>query len=124
MAVYYVFQGETYKDERIGGYVWSPQLNKSGRNNAGYTMMKNIRKGDFILHNSNRKIVSISIAKNDYYEANQPIELYTANTSIKWSHKGFRVDSDYCDLDVPVIVTNYKQWLADHYIEGSAFTRK
>lgn len=28
MAVYYVFQGETYDEERAGGYVWSPQLNE------------------------------------------------------------------------------------------------
>ncbi len=75
MAVYYVFQGETYAEERAGGYVWSPQLNKSGGKNAGYTMMTNIRKGDFILHNANGKVVSISVAKDDYYEAIQPHEL-------------------------------------------------
>lgn len=69
MAVYYVFQGETYDEERAGEYVWSPQLNKSGGKNVGYTMMTNIHKGDFILHNSNGKIVSISVAKDDYYEA-------------------------------------------------------
>lgn len=123
MAVYYVFQGETYDEERAGGYVWSPQLNKSGGKNAGYTMMTNIRKGDFILHNSNGKIVSISVAKDDYYEANQPHELSVADTSVEWDDEGYRVDTDYFDFDVPVIATNHKQWLADHYIEGSAFTR-
>ena len=61
-------------EERTCGYVWSPQLNRSGGKNAGYTMMTSIRKGDFILHNSNSKIVSISIAKSDCYEANQPLE--------------------------------------------------
>lgn len=123
MAVYYVFQGETYKEERSGSYVWSPQLNKSGGKNAGYTMMTNIRKGDFILHNSNGKIVSISIAKDDYYKANQPHELSVAETSVEWDDEGYRVDTDYFDFDVPVIATNYKQWLMDHYIDGSAFTR-
>ena len=123
MAVYYVFQGETYNEERTGGYVWSPQLNKNGGKNAGYTMMTNIRKGDFILHNSNGKIMSISVTKDDYYEANQPRELLVADTSVKWDDEGYRVDTEYFDFDVPVLATNHKQWLADHYIEGSAFTR-
>ena len=38
MAVFYVFQGETYNEECSGGYVWSPQRNKAGGKNAGYTM--------------------------------------------------------------------------------------
>ena len=122
MAVYYVFQGETYNEERTGGYVWSPQLNKNGGKNAGYTMMTNVCKDDFILHNSNGKIVSISIAKNDCYESNQPRELSIAETTFKWNDKGYRIDTEYFDFDVPVIATNYKDWLANHYIEGSAFT--
>lgn len=123
MAVYYVFQGETYAEERAGGYVWSPQLNKSGGKNAGYTMMTNIHKGDFILHNSNGKIMSISIAKDDYYEADQPHELSVAETTVEWNDEGYRIDTDYFDFDVPVITTNHKSWLATHFIEGSAFTR-
>ena len=39
MTVYYVFQGMTYDNERTGGYVWSPQLAKGGRKNAGYDRM-------------------------------------------------------------------------------------
>ena len=124
MSVFYVFQGETYKEEREGGYVWSPQLNKSGGKNAGYTMMTNIRKGDFILHNSNGKIMSLSIAKDDCHEASQPSELLSATTSVEWANDGYRVDTEYFDLDVPVIATNYKSWFIEHYIDGSAFTRK
>lgn len=123
MAVYYVFQGETYNEERTGGYVWAPQKNKSGVINVGYTNMTDIHKGDYILHNFNGKFVSISVAKDDCYESNQPHELSEADTSVEWNDEGYRVDTDYCDLEVPVVVKNYKQWLADNYIEGSAFTR-
>lgn len=123
MAVYYVFQGETYNEEKMGGYVWSPQRNRRGHMNAGYTMMTNIRKGDFILHNSNGKIVAISAARNDCYEANQPHALTMAKTSVEWNEEGYRVDTNYFEFDVPLIATNYKNWLADHYVEGSAFTR-
>mgnify|MGYP002626941571 CR=1 FL=1 len=124
MSVYYVFQGETFAEEREGGYVWSPQFNKSGGKNAGYIMMTNVKKGDFILHNSNGKIMSISIAKTDCYTANQPHELAVAEKTIKWNDEGYRIDTVYFDFDVPVIATNYKEWLAAHFVEGSAFTKK
>ena len=123
MAVYYVFQGETYNEERAGEYIWSPRLNKNGGRNAGYTMMTNVRKGDFILHNSNGKVLAISIAKEDFYEATQPRELVVAETSVEWSDEGYRVDTEYYDFEVPLYTTPYKEWLERHYIEGSAFTR-
>ena len=49
MAVFYVFQGLTYDIERKGGYVWSPQLTKNGKKNAGYSKMTKIKKSDFII---------------------------------------------------------------------------
>ncbi len=123
MAVFYVFQGETYDQERPGGYVWAPKLNRNGGKNAGYSMMTNIRKGDFILHNVTGKVVSISIAQTDYYEAKEPHELIEADTSVDWDEAGYRVDTKYFDFDVPLLTINYKNWLEDHYIDGSAFTR-
>jgi hypothetical protein len=123
MSVFYVFQGETYDEERSGGYVWSPQRTKSGGRNAGYTMMTKIRKGDFILHNANGMVKSISIATDDYYEAKQPRELSSAATTIQWDEDGYRVDVNYFDFDIPVKATNYTDWLKNHYIEGSAFTK-
>lgn len=123
MSVFYVFQGETYKEEHAGGYVWSPQLDKAGHRNAGYTMMTNIKEDDFILHNENGKVVAISVAQTDCYEARQPKELSEADTTVKWDDEGYRIDTDYFEFDVPLITTNYKDWLEKHYIDGSAFTR-
>ncbi len=123
MAVFLVYQGETYKEEREGGYVWSPQLNSSGRKNAGYTMMTNIHKGDFILHSKNSKIVSLSIAKEDCKNANKPHELSIAKTTVNWSNNGYRVDTDYFDFDHPVRNSDHRAWLAKHYIKSSAFDK-
>lgn len=63
-------------------------------------MMTSILKGDFILHNSNGKIVSMSIAKSDCYDANQPLELSMVDTSVEWDDKGYRIDTDYFDFDL------------------------
>lgn len=122
MSVFYVFQGETYKHERDGGYVWSPQTAKNGSKNAGYTTMTYIRKNDFILHNRNGKIVAISVARTDCYEAAQPSELIAANTTVQWNNDGYRIDCDYYEFDTPLRTYLHTGWLAGHYQKDSAFT--
>lgn len=122
IVVFYVFQGETYNLEREGNYVWSPQRNKSGGRNIGYTTMTEVCKDDFILHNASGKIVAISIAQTNCFEAEQPIELEKANTTVTWNNEGYRINCKYIDFDVPLFTSPLTQWLADHYVEGSAFT--
>lgn len=123
MSVFYVYQGDTYAEERKGEYLWSPKLNKLGGKNIGYTMMTKIKKEDFIIHNCNGKIVAISIAKSNCYESNKPIELTTIKASSDWRSDGYRIDTEYFDMDTPLIVTKYKKWLASNYKEKSAFTK-
>ena len=66
--------------------------------------MTQIREGDFILHNSNGKLVAISIARKDCRCAEQPQELINANTSVQWDNLGYRVDTtEYFVFDNPVI---------------------
>ena len=123
MPIYYVLQNQTYKQERQGEYVWAPQIDQGGRQNAGYKMMTELKQGDFILHHYKRKVMSISIAKNDCYEATQPHELVTAEKNIDWDESGYRVDVEYFDFDPPFNMKELEAWLRENYIEGSAFTK-
>ena len=50
MPIFYVHQNKTYEQEKSGGFVWSPQLAKGGRKNVGYSNMKKLHAGDYILH--------------------------------------------------------------------------
>lgn len=118
MSVYFVNQGKSYNEERRGGYVWSPQYTKSGNKNAGFTTMKSIKQGDFILHNNDAKIVAISIAETNCQDAKRPVEL----SSTDWVDDGYRIDTKYFDINVPLVLGNHRQWLIEHYKEGSAFT--
>lgn len=52
MAIFFVNQKNTYKQERAGSYIWSPKFNKNGTNNSSYKLMKGVKKGDFIIHNA------------------------------------------------------------------------
>ena len=124
MAIFYVYQKQTYQYERSGGYLWAPQRNLGGSKSAGYTNMTDICKDDFILHNDNGKLVAISIAKEDCYESDQPEELINADKDIEWNREGYRVDCEYVDFDVPVEMNTMADWLEEHHIEKSAFTYK
>jgi hypothetical protein len=122
MTVYYVFQGMTYDNERIGGYVWSPQLAKGGRKNAGYDRMTKIRKGDFILHSVAGELRAISYATSNCYKAPQPQELIDAPKYIEWGNNGYKVDCKYFNFDTPISVKDYKDWLKHNFDKDSAFT--
>lgn len=122
MSLFYVFQGVTYELEKKGGYVWSPQLTKDGKKNAGFSNMMKIQKGDFILHNQNGKVVAISIAKNDCEEVDQPRELMEGGSSDLWNKEGYRVKLTYYPFDVKLVTADFRQWLIDNYKENSAFS--
>ena len=124
MAIYLVNQGKTYKDEHEGGYLWSPKRDAGGKNNAGYTLMTSVKRGDFILHNSGGKISSISIAVRDCYDAMQPDELHNSQTEYAWSDDGYRIDTEYHDFDVPLINSDIAAWAKIHPAEGSCFDIK
>ncbi len=120
MSVFYVYQGTSYPSERDGGFVWAPKLNSQGHRNKGYTMMTNIKKGDFILHNLNGKLMAVSIAQTDCFDADKPTDKYGRGTP--WDDDGYRVNTIYKELDRPVIVTDHKKWLAANHKDESAFT--
>ncbi len=123
MSIYYVLQNQTYKQERQGGYVWAPQTNQGGKQNAGYKMMTELKQGDFILHHCKRKLMAISVAKNDCYESNQPNELVTAEKDIEWDEAGYRVDVEYYDFEPQLNMKDLEAWLRENHIQGSAFTK-
>ena len=75
MNLFYVFQGQTYKEEHSGGFLWAPQKNNGGGTTSDHTNMLQVRKGDLTLHHCKQKVVALSLARSDVYEANMPTEL-------------------------------------------------
>ena len=121
MAIFLVNQGQTYKYEREGGYIWSPKLNKAGQRNRGYDMMKEVRRGDYILHNSGGRIAAISVVKEDCKSGRQPRELKTANSIYEWDDDGWVVYTKYYDFDNPILTSNLQEWAQENYTKDSAF---
>ena len=121
MATYFVYQNQTYSEERAGKYIWSPKLNQNGHRNAGYELMREVHQGDFIIHSSGRKIVSVSVAQTDCYSCDQPKDLGGEDL---WNLDGYRVDLEYFDLTNPYDIGQDENWLISNYDPASPFTVK
>ena len=121
MAIYLVNQGKTYRYERAGNYIWSPKLNKAGQQNKGYNLMKSVKKGDFILHNSGGKLSAISVVKEDCKSGTQPHELKVGQNEYEWDDDGWVVNTEYYDFDVPLLTADLVEWAIANYRDDSAF---
>ena len=121
MAIFLVNQGQTYKHERAGSYIWSPKLNKAGQRNRGYDLMKEVRKGDYILHNSGGRISAISVVQEDCKSGSQPSELKTAKSAYVWDDDGWIIFTKYYDFDTPVLTPDLREWANQNCTKDSAF---
>src|SRR5690625_5018557 len=94
---FFVFQNKSFDQEFAGGYLWSPQFNKNGHRTSHYEQMKNVRKGDLIIHSFNKKISAISIALTDVYESDRPLN---SGVHDDWDVKGWRVDTSIIEFQI------------------------
>lgn len=100
MAVWWVFQNESFDRSRKGGYLWAPLLDKSGHKKNHWEYVDQVKKGDVILSSKDRHVVAMSVAKQDAYKSNQP----DPEDAKLWNMEGRRVDVAYVDIDPPVSV--------------------
>lgn len=75
--------------------------------------MTKIKKGDYIFHHCNGKIVSISIAISNCYNAKKPDEL--SEIPNNWNRDRYRIDIEYYDFDILLKLSEHKSWLKVNY---------
>lgn len=100
MAVWWVFQNNSYDRSREGGYLWAPLFDKVGNKKSHWETMAQVQPGDIVLSSVGRRIVATSVAKSGAYESEQP-DLQDAEF---WTGSGRRVDVAYVDLPTPLPV--------------------
>ena len=54
---------KTFHQEHQGGYLWAPQYGNSGRTASHWSKMKEVKRGDVIIHSYKKQIIAISVAK-------------------------------------------------------------
>jgi hypothetical protein len=82
---WWVNQGQTFKPERKGGYIWAPQKGKNGQSIFHHVNVSQVRAGDVIWHYVDGKIISVSRAISDAVVLIKPEELGTEN----WATEGY-----------------------------------
>jgi putative restriction endonuclease len=100
MAVWWVFQNESFERSRKGGYLWAPLVDKRGNKKNHWEYVDQVKKGDVVLSSKDRHLVALSVAKKDAYRANQP----DPEDAKLWNLEGRRVDVAYVDLDPSISV--------------------
>lgn len=98
MNVYLVAQNASHEIENEYNFLWSPKLTKAGGRNLGYENMKQVRKGDVILHSFDQAIKGVSVAVDDVYSADRP-DFLGFDSDEKWNPDGWRVDVSMIPVD-------------------------
>ncbi|MEM1110698.1 MAG: HNH endonuclease signature motif containing protein [Pseudomonadota bacterium] len=100
MRYWWVNQKQTYKHEFAGGYLWSPQLNKRGRNIRAYDLMRLVNPGDIVFSYADAQIKALGLVSGNCYPFPKPTEF--GSTGANWSEVGWKVDVQYNSLSQPL----------------------
>src|SRR5947208_1640051 len=100
MNFWWVNQNQTYRQERDGGYMWSPKQSANGARNHHYDNMLRVAPGDLVFSFRNRAIPTIGLVRSFAYSASKPEEFGAAGRN--WDQDGWRVDLEYHDLASPI----------------------
>jgi Predicted restriction endonuclease len=96
MQYWWVNQNQTFKQERVGSYLWSPKRKADGNRNPFYEFMREVAPGDLVFSFEGTYIRAISVVKSYCYECPKPIEFSGAGPN--WNDIGWKVDVHYIDL--------------------------
>ncbi|RKQ17190.1 hypothetical protein D8M05_05175 [Oceanobacillus bengalensis] len=91
---WWVNQGQTYNQEKSGGYLWAPQQNKQGRALPHHVLLLEPKVGDIVFCYSSLEVKSVGVVKKEAYEAAKP----TAIASHDWQRDGYFLELTYYDL--------------------------
>lgn len=100
MRYWWVNQNQTFKQEVLGGYLWSPKTKANGARNPFYEFMREVSPGDVVFSFCDTEIKAIGIAQSNAYEAPKPLEF--GNVGAYWDLVGWRVDVRFSKLVTPI----------------------
>ena len=103
--IWWVNQGKTYLQEKKGGFIWAPIVNKNMTSFAHWDSMTHIKKGDIVINYSKKKIESISITKGTFFESKKELD------ETSWEKNGRRVNLTYHALTKPIQLFELQQFM-------------
>lgn len=107
--IYWVFQGQSFDREYLGGYIWAPKYSKGYKNNKPphyWTRLDEVQKGDIILHGCKGELAAVSVAQDKFFDCKQPKELEREGL---WDTDGRMVKCEYTLIKNPIKTSNYRK---------------
>jgi len=89
MAFWWVNHKQTYKQEREGGYIWSPKENRNGSRNSTYINLTLVQMGDVVFSYANSAIKAVGLVEATCKTADKPVEFGAKGEN--WDQKGWLV---------------------------------
>ena len=120
--VWWVNQGQAYRQQRDGGLVWAPKTSKSGAALSTYSNVSRLRPADLILHYADGTIRAVGRVKAQPREAPRPKDFPAA----PWNDDGYLAEVEYQDVPAPLPLSAIpQQWRNDESTEApdGPFTR-
>lgn len=99
---WWVNHKQTYKDEHVGGYIWSPKTKKNKTYNLGYDSLTRVRAGDVVISFAWQEIKAIGFASGECRE--EPIPDSHSQTADSWGDLGWMVPIEWFTLDYPLLL--------------------
>ena len=96
MRYWWVNQNQTYRQEIVGGYLWSPKRNANGARNPFYEFMREVTPGDLVFSFVDTRIVALGIVASYCYESPKPAEF--GGVGLNWEAIGWRVRVNFVSL--------------------------
>lgn len=96
MRYWWVNQNQTYRQETVGGYLWSPKRKANNARNHFYETMREVAPGDLVFSFCDTRIKAVGIARSVAYTAPKPKEFGKAGQN--WDVEGWRVDVNFIEL--------------------------
>jgi len=103
MAVWWVFQNKTYKEESEGSFLWAPMKDPNGNIPSHWKTMTEVEEGDIVLSSVGRKIVAVSTVMKPAYTFAKPFADDNDNT---WESEGWKVDLFFTELKEAIDINN------------------
>jgi hypothetical protein len=99
---FFCFQGLQFDNEAAAGYMFA----LDNTSNSHWNRLKNAKVGDVVFHCCDQQIRAISEIQREAYIGKRPLWHFCANG--KPDKKGLRVDTKYVRLEVPIIISQFK----------------
>ena len=117
--VWWVNQGQTFQQERAGGYIWAPLRTRAGYGVRHHLDVGTVQEGDAVMHYSNSVIRAVGIANSEATNAQRPEELPIE----PWGEQGHMVSIRYQDVNPPLTIEAINSQLFILQPNGGPFTR-